>query len=153
MIKQPKGGKYKKAHKGHLKNKLVSRPVGLNGLQKGTLSLIALTNGRMGLNHFRMLRTFFSRALQRKRVGKVSFGVGPHTPITAKPVGIRMGKGKGKPSEYVCNVFTGATFIRMNTNVKFFRILKVRLKGIKKKLPVKVELLFSNKKYKLKTML
>jgi large subunit ribosomal protein L16 len=42
-----------------------------------------------------------------KRTGKIWIRVFPDKPLTAKPVGVRMGKGKGSVEKWVMNIQPG----------------------------------------------
>lgn len=80
-------------------------------LQKSKIKISAVKNtilafGEFGLkvkensfitsNQLEMLRVFLVK--KTKKVGKFWLRVFPHTPITSKPLEVRMGKGKGHVS-------------------------------------------------------
>jgi large subunit ribosomal protein L16 len=49
-----------------------------------------------------------------KRAGKYWLRVFPHKPITSKPVGVKMGSGKGAIKEYVAVVLPGQVLIELS---------------------------------------
>ncbi len=70
-----------------------------------------------------------------KRGGKIWIRVFPHTPVTTKPLGIKMGGGKGSPDHFVAKVKKGTILFEMQgVDVEVAREA-MRLAG--HKLPVK----------------
>lgn len=89
MLLYPKKIKYKKIRKGTLKRfnyktfKVKFGSIGLKSLESGVISARNIEAARQSI----------SRKIKRK--GKLWTRIFPHTPITAKSLGARMGKGKG----------------------------------------------------------
>ena len=48
-----------------------------------------------------------------KRGGKIWIRIFPHTPVTRKPVGLKMGMGKGNPEFFVAKVKAGTVLFEM----------------------------------------
>jgi len=62
--------------------------------QRGDVSIIALERGFLEKNVMESVRRVITRELNRS--GKINIPLAFDTPFSAKPSGIRMGKGKGK---------------------------------------------------------
>ncbi len=74
-----------------------------------------------------------------KRKGKIWIRIFPDFPITQKPSEVRMGKGKGNVSFWVCNVKPGKILYEIaGANLK---ILENALLFATIKLPIKVRLI------------
>jgi ribosomal protein L16 len=70
-----------------------------------------------------------------KRGGKVWIRIFPHTPVTNKPLGLKMGGGKGSPEYFVAKVKTGTMLFEMNGVSEDIAREAMRLAG--HKLPVR----------------
>lgn len=92
MYNGPKQTKYKKIKKGKLK-KLEFKA---NSLKFGTAGLKAAESGVINSQQIEAARQAIARKIKRK--GKIWIKIFPDLPITSKPTGIRMGKGKGQLS-------------------------------------------------------
>jgi large subunit ribosomal protein L16 len=71
----------------------------------GTFGLKATEPGRLTARQIESARQSMTRYM--KREGKVWILVFPDKPITAKPLEVRMGKGKGAVDHYVCQIKPG----------------------------------------------
>jgi large subunit ribosomal protein L16 len=98
---QPKRTKFRKAHKGRI-----------HGLAKGGFSLSfggfglkALEPERVTARQIEAARRAITRHM--KRQGRVWIRIFPDTPVTGKPVEVRMGKGKGSVDYWACKVKPG----------------------------------------------
>ena len=104
MLNGPRQTKYKKTRKGKLKklefksNKLVFGTIGLKAKEAGIINARQIESARQAI----------VRKIKRK--GKVWIKIFPDIPITKKPTGIRMGKGKGQVSHWGARV-RGGTII------------------------------------------
>lgn len=138
MLKIPKGAKYKKYHKGRLKN-IVSKNYTLkNCIPNGCVSLRALESCRITPNHLSTLQLLLTRNL--KKSCQMRFPIFPHVPITKKPLEVRMGKGKGSVDSWVFNAFTGVRLLDLEGNNK--KLLAKNLKALQKKLPIKTKIIY-----------
>jgi len=97
----PKRTKYRKQQKGRNRGKSFRG----NTLAFGTYGLKAIELGRINSRQIEAGRVALSRTM--KRTGKIWIRVFPDKPLTAKPVGVRMGKGKGSVEEWVMNIKPG----------------------------------------------
>lgn len=66
-----------------------------------------------------------------------------HTPVSAKPIGVRMGGGKGDISKWVCRVKVGTVALEIDGNANASNRSEIHavLSAIAKKLPVKTRIL------------
>ena len=97
----PKRTKYRKQQKGRNRGKAFKG----NSLAFGIYGLKAIELGRINSRQIEAGRVALSRTM--KRTGKIWIRVFPDKPLTAKPVGVRMGKGKGSVEEWVMNIKPG----------------------------------------------
>jgi large subunit ribosomal protein L16 len=97
----PKRTKYRKQQKGRNKGKAYRG----SSLAFGTYGLKATELGRINSRQIEAGRVALTRTM--KRTGKVWIRVFPDKPLTSKPVGVRMGKGKGSVEEWVMNIKPG----------------------------------------------
>lgn len=98
---QPKRTKFRKAFKG----KINGNAKGGFLLNFGTFGLKALEPERVTARQIEATRRAITR--QMKRQGKVWIRVFPDLPVTAKPIEVRMGKGKGAIDRWVTRVKPG----------------------------------------------
>ena len=97
----PKRTKYRKAFRGNMRGK-ASRG---NVLAYGEYGLVATEPCWIKSNQIEAARVAMTRYI--KRGGHVWIKIFPDKPITAKPIGTRMGKGKGAPEYWVAVVKPG----------------------------------------------
>jgi len=97
----PKRTKYRKQQKGRNRGKAYRGST----LSFGTYGLKAVELGRINSRQIEAGRVALSRTM--KRTGKIWIRVFPDKPLTSKPVGVRMGKGKGSVEEWVMNIKPG----------------------------------------------
>jgi large subunit ribosomal protein L16 len=107
MLNGPRQIKFKKTKKGKLK-KLEFK---LNKLIFGTIGLKAAESGIISYKQLEAARQAITRKIKRK--GKVWIRIFPDLPITSKPTGIRMGKGKGQLSHWGARVNGGTTLFEI----------------------------------------
>ena len=74
-----------------------------------------------------------------KREGRVWIHVFPHIPVTSKPTEVRMGKGKGNVSFWVCNVKPGKILFEIAGKDDI--VIKEALKVASNKFPISVKLI------------
>jgi len=117
MIFLPRKQKYKKQQKGRAFNKINS----LNQLQilkRGSYGLKAVEAGRITSKQLETLYQRLNKII--KKTGKVFLMVFPHTPISKKPIEVRMGKGKGHVDFWVAKIKTGTTICEIITHSREF---------------------------------
>ena len=97
----PKRTKYRKQQKGRNRGKATRG----NRVTDGEYGLQSLEAGQITSNQIEAARVAMTRYI--KRVGKVWIKIFPDKPVTRKPIGTRMGKGKGAVEFWVANVKPG----------------------------------------------
>jgi large subunit ribosomal protein L16 len=104
--------------------------------QKGDVSIIALERGFLERRTLESVRRVITRELNRS--GKINIPLAFNTPLSAKPSGIRMGKGKGKISKHIARVSSGTVLLEIYTynNINAKKALTKALH----KLPIKTEI-------------
>jgi len=97
----PKRTKYRKQQKGRAQSKESNQ----SKLSFGRYGIRALESGRLPLNTIEAVRRVITRKL--KRSGQVWIRTYPDISVSAKPLEVRMGKGKGSPSYWMCRIKAG----------------------------------------------
>lgn len=100
----PRKTKYKKQHKGSKANK-INTDFNLTFMHQNCLVLKSLDFGRLSERQIETCRMTIKKNLKKR--GKVYKNIQADTPITKKPLEIRMGKGKGAVDKWVCKVKVG----------------------------------------------
>ena len=101
MPLMPKRTKHRKMQKGRMRGKATRG----NKVTDGEYGIQATTGGWITGNQIEAARVAMTRYI--KRNGRVWIKVFPDKPITSKPIGTRMGKGKGAPEKWVAVVKPG----------------------------------------------
>ena len=101
MPLMPKRTKYRKMQKGRNRGKATRG----NVVNEGEYGLQATTAGWIKSNQIEAARVAMTRFI--KRGGKVWIKIFPDKPISTKPIGTRMGKGKGAVEYWVAVVKPG----------------------------------------------
>ncbi|MDD9893960.1 MAG: 50S ribosomal protein L16 [Gammaproteobacteria bacterium] len=104
---QPKRTKFRKQQKG--KNRGLAQAG--NKVSFGEYGLKSLERGKLTARQIEAARRAMTRHV--KRGGKIWIRVFPDTPITAKPVEVRMGKGKGNVEYWAAKVQPGRMLYEM----------------------------------------
>ena len=134
MFLQPKKVKFKKVRKGRISklnfksNKLNFGLVGLKSTESGTVSAKQIEASRQAIMR------------KIKRSGKLWIRVYPNTPITKKPIEVRMGKGKGSVSYYSAKVSSGTVLFELCGVNKNTAVAAFKTGGAK--LPIKTKVVF-----------
>ncbi len=97
----PKRVKRRKQFRGRMTGKATKG----NELAYGNYGLVATEPCWLTANQIEAARVAINR--YTKRGGKVWINVFPHKPVSQKPIGTRMGKGKGSPEFWVAVVKPG----------------------------------------------
>ena len=100
-MRQPNRTKFRKAFKGRINGK----SKGGFTLAFGEFGLKALEPERVTARQIEATRRAVTRYM--KRQGKVWIRVFPDVPVSAKPIEVRMGKGKGSVDRWVARVSPG----------------------------------------------
>nr|SYZ47148.1 e9c7a147-c7a9-437f-85d1-f43a20fcb0c3-CDS [Plasmodiophora brassicae] len=126
----PKKTKFIKFQKKKIKN-LATRFLNLDF---GNFGLKAKKNGYITSKQLEMVKLNLSKST--KRIGQYWIRVFPHQAITAKPLEVRMGKGKGYIDDWVCKVKAG--FVLCEVSGLPSNQARLLLKSIARKLPIQV---------------
>ena len=97
----PKRTKYRKQQRGSMKGEAHRG----NKISNGEYGLVALESCWLKANQIEAARVAMTRYI--KRGGQVWIKVFPDKPVTSKPIGVRMGSGKGSVDFYVAPVKPG----------------------------------------------
>lgn len=122
--------KFKKTKKGKLllfENK--------NNLNFGELGLKSLQSGILTSKQIEAARQLIVKKTKRKI--KIWIKIFPQIVVTSKPIGTRMGKGKGNISHYVCRVKKGTVIFEASGPSS--NILINALRNSQSKLPIKTK--------------
>ncbi len=125
---QPKRTKYRKAQKGR------NRGLAYKGgtISFGSFGLKAMGPGRLTSRQIEAARIALTRYM--KREGKVWIRIFPDKPITAKPLEVRMGKGKGALDHYVAVIKPGRILFELDG--VSYEVAKEALRLAAQKLPL-----------------
>ena len=105
---QPKRTKFRKAHKGRIHG----NAKGGSSLAFGAYGLKALSPNRVTSRQIEAARRAITRHLRRQ--GKVWIRIFPDVPVTAKPLEVRQGKGKGSVDYWACRVKPGRIMFELD---------------------------------------
>ena len=105
---QPKRTKFRKMHKGRISG----QAKGGSDLNFGTYGLKAIEPERITARQIEAARRAMTRHM--KRQGRVWIRIFPDTPVTAKPIEVRMGKGKGSVDRWVAKIKPGRVMFEID---------------------------------------
>lgn len=129
---QPKKTKYRKQFRGKMRgtalrgSKLAFGEFGLKAIGRGWISARQIEAARKKI-------TFMT-----KRSGKYWIRIFPNKPITSKPVGVKMGSGKGEIKEYVATVLPGTILFELGGVTK--ELAEEALRKAAHKISIKTQL-------------
>ncbi len=95
----------KTAHRKVRKGKNEGIATRCNTVAFGDYGLMSLDNERINSKQIEAARQAITRYI--KRGGKIWIRIFPHTPVTKKPLDVKMGSGKGEPQFFVAKVKAG----------------------------------------------
>ncbi|HUD81776.1 MAG TPA: 50S ribosomal protein L16 [Patescibacteria group bacterium] len=129
----PKRTKYRKVRKGRITG------VATRGeyIAFGEYALQAEGHGRISARQIEAARQAMTRYI--KRGGKIWIRIFPHTPVTKKPLDVKMGSGKGSPEYFAAKVKPGTILFEMQGVSEAIAREAMRLAG--NKLPIKTRFL------------
>lgn len=107
MLQPPKKVKFRKWHKGKNRGKARDPKIAF-----GDFALQSTGRGRLTARQIESARRAMVRYI--KRGGKIWIRVFPDKPITAKPLEVRQGKGKGNVEFYVFQVKPGTILFELS---------------------------------------
>ena len=129
----PKKIKWRKIHRGRLRGHAKRG----TELAFGDFGLMSVSAGRMTDRQIEASRIAISRSV--KRSGKIWIRVFPDRPITKKPIGVRMGSGKGNLEFWIAPIRPGRILFEIEGVTKEQAKEAFRLAG--HKLPFKTKFL------------
>ena len=101
----------KTAHRKVKKGKNEGIATRCNTVAFGDYGLMSLDNERVTSRQIEAARQAINRYV--KRGGKVWIRIFPHTPVTKKPLDVKMGSGKGEPQFFVAKVKAGTVMFEI----------------------------------------
>ena len=132
---RPKQTKYRKQKKGRIKG----IEMRCTDVRFGSYGLRALESGRISARQIEAARRVITRRMKRR--GKVWIKIFPSTPVTSKPVEVRMGKGKGAVEYWAAVVKPGRILFEVGGVP--IDIAKEALRLAAQKLPVKTKFIIA----------
>jgi len=129
----PKRTKFRKVRKGKIRGVATSG----NYIAFGEYALQAQGHERITSRQIEASRQAMTRYI--KRGGKIWIRIFPHTPVTRKPLDVKMGSGKGSPEFFVAKVRPGTILFEMQGVSE--EIAREAMRLAAHKLPVKTKFL------------
>ena len=126
----------REAHRKVRKGKNEGKASRCNYVAFGDWGLMSLDNERITSRQIEAARQAITRYV--KRGGKIWIRIFPHTPVTKKPLDVKMGSGKGEPQFYVAKVKAGTVMFEISDVTEEQAKEAFRLAG--HKLPVRVKI-------------
>jgi len=125
----PTNSKYKKQQKGK-KSSHITNNIKFFQLKSGSIGLKALSFGRITTKQLQTLKQQINKQLKKK--GRLKMNIFPQTPISKKPLEIRMGKGKGAVDHWVCKIKPGTILLEIDTEfislaIKALELIQIRI--------------------------
>jgi large subunit ribosomal protein L16 len=139
MLSFPRKTKFKKQQKGKAFNRINSTSIEPYSLKFGSIGLKALTSGRVTAKQIESVRQSISKII--KKQGHLRINVFPDTPISKKPIEVRMGKGKGAVDHWVFKVKPG--FILYEIETAYTSLAIKALESGKIRLPIQSKIVFN----------
>ncbi len=127
----------KTAHRKVRKGKNTGVATRCNTVAFGKYGLMSLDNERINSRQIEAARQAITRFI--KRGGKIWIRIFPHTPVTKKPLDVKMGSGKGEPQFYVAKVKAGTVMFEMDDVTE--EQAKEALRLASHKLPVRTKII------------
>ncbi len=129
----PKRSKFRKVFKGKVRGPATSG----NYIAFGQYALMSQGNERITARQIESARQAMTRYI--KRGGKIWIRIFPHTPVSRKALGTKMGSGKGNPEFFVAKVHAGTILFEMQGVTE--EVAREAMRLAAHKLPVKTKFL------------
>lgn len=78
----------------------------------GEYGIKAVTGAKVTGKQIETIRRILAKKI--KKTGRIVIRIFPHLPVTTKPIGVRMGGGKGGVEYYVANIAPGTVMFEMD---------------------------------------
>lgn len=127
----PNKTKYRRVMKGRLKGPATTG----NTIAFGDFALQAVSADRVTSRQIESSRQAMTRYI--KRGGKIWIRIFPHKPVTRKPLGLKMGGGKGSPEFFVAKVRAGTVLFEMQGVTE--EVAREAMRLAAHKLPIKTK--------------
>ncbi len=127
----PKRTKFRRVRKGRIKGPATSG----HTIAFGQYALQSRGAERITSRQIESARQAMTRYV--KRGGKIWIRIFPHTPVTRKALGLKMGGGKGAPDFFVAKVSTGTVLFEMQGVTE--EVAREAMRLASHKLPVKTK--------------
>ena len=111
----------------------------LNSITYPVFGLKAVSTGILSSKQIEVMGQFIRKAV--KKFGRVTINIVADTPVTRKPIEVRMGKGKGNVNHWVCKIQIGTILCEIETSMT--QIGLKALKTVQYRLPFKTKI-FNN---------
>jgi len=139
MLLSPRNFKYRKQQKGKSINRISVKSKNTKNLIFGEIGLKSIESGRLTAKQMQSVRQVINKKI--KKIGRLKINVFPHTPVSKKPVEVRMGKGKGNVDHHIFKVKAGIIIYEIET--KFTSICIKALKLAQRRLPFKTKIIYN----------
>lgn len=127
----PNKTKFRRVRKGRIKGPATSG----NTIAFGDYALQSVGTERINSRQIESARQAMTRYI--KRGGKIWIRIFPHTPVTRKALGLKMGGGKGSPEFFVAKVRPGTILFEMQGVSE--EVAREAMRLASHKLPVKTK--------------
>ncbi len=127
----PNKTKFRRVRKGRIKGPATSG----NTIAFGDYALQSVGTERINSRQIESARQAMTRYI--KRGGKIWIRIFPHTPVTRKALGLKMGGGKGSPEFFVAKVRPGTILFEMQGVTE--EVAREAMRLASHKLPVKTK--------------
>jgi large subunit ribosomal protein L16 len=128
--------KYQKQQKGRAFKKIINCS-SLEGLKFGSFGLKSIDFGRITAKEIEAMYQAINKII--KKTGRVIIRIFAHTPITKKPIEVRMGKGKGNVDFWVSKVKAGTILCEVESNTPALALQS--LKSAQMRLSIKTKII------------
>jgi large subunit ribosomal protein L16 len=135
----PRQQKFKKQQKGKAFNKIAT-VLELNNLKFGSFGLKSLDFGRLSSHQIESMYQAINKVI--KKAGRVTMRIFPQTPVSNKPIEVRMGKGKGNIDHWVAKIKAGIILCEIETSSSTLAFKALNLARLR--LPIRTKIFYQN---------
>jgi len=135
MLFTPKKTKFKKRQKGKRLN-TITNVRSLFKLNFGNIGLKSIESGHLTSKQINTIRQTVNKIIKKK--GKLRINIFPNTPMSKKPLEVRMGKGKGNVDRWIFKVRSGTMLFEIQ--IASITLAMNALKLVQYKIPVKTRI-------------